>query len=186
MAPPVPRGVGDEPFTVALRREGAGRLELRLDGRLPVDWAVRLSSGLAAAHIDIVAASAHRQGPSDWHARLVCEAPGALFDTAALRRMVTTPSPAAAARWPAIAAFTLEPTAAGPWRLRIEAADALGFLGELLRALALHGVFARALDVATHRGRVDDVLLLSSMGQPSLSPTAQATLERMLRAALLA
>jgi hypothetical protein len=174
-------------FTVSLWPDGGRRTEIRLDGRLPGDWAARVSAGLALAGVSIEAATARRLGPqaaSAWTARLWCVAGRARLDAPMVRHLVTTPSLAAPARWPLLAGFTLDAPGAGPSRLHVVAADSVGFLGELLRALALHGVFATALDVTTRDGRADDTLLLASVGQGALSATAWATLDRSLRAAV--
>lgn len=170
-------------FRVSVR--GAGRRsEIRLDGRLPIDWAVRLTTRLAELETSILDGFAERDAGGAWTVDLRCAAEGPMPDSEVIRAALLDAVHVASPRWPTLLSYELSPpTTPGPARLRVVARDAVGFLAHVLCSMALHGIFPRTIEIATRDGIVDDVFALSSIGQGDLSPGARAHLERALEGA---
>lgn len=170
-------------FHVSVRGEARG-FALGLDGRLPIDWAVRLTTRLAELETSVLDGFAERDPGGSWTVGLRCAASGTPPDAAAIRAALLDAVHVASPRWPALLSYELSPPAApGPARLRLVARDGVGFLAHVLCSMALHGIFPRTIEIATRDGIVDDVFSLSSIGQPQLSPGARAHLERALEVA---
>ncbi len=162
------------------------RIEVR--GALPVGWAGRLASGLAAQRIGIIRGWA-RERDEGWEAQLEVELPRYTVDlTPEAVLQLTGPDPAPLRS--ALDGLELLESRSVPSGddlvVEIEAADARGFLDRVLRLFAMHGLFPREMSVETSDGLVHDVFRLRDVHGRAPAPAVAAALEEKLRRVTLA
>jgi hypothetical protein len=164
---------------VDIKEDGPNRARVLLSGELPIDWASRVTAGIARGGGSIVRGHARRETVDAWDVELEVttdiKIPIAAVETWLEGATVELPANA-----PRIASFALTPTQEGPARLVLEASDTVGLLGGCLRAFAMMGVFPVAFEIDTRGSSVYDVFELRGMGQEGMPPDTRARLAKQL------
>lgn len=170
---------GETGFRVELTE---GVLHVTLFGQLPLNWLGQLGAALSRRGIGIHGAYAERDGAGGWQAVLQVRAE----DTDELEALdyvalcdEHAPESSAPQR-PRLTHFELWRAPSGMLELHVEGPDELGFLSALFGRLAFHGLFAARLSASTHGDRIDDALLLRSVGGSAPSDTTEKALRQTL------
>lgn len=162
----------------------SGLHAVRISGRLPPGWIGAFSLACSPLGIDIRQGFARRPGPSRWTSEfLVASAAGSpaveRMDFLALARQESAAAPLESIgidryviRRPHLASSELE--------LEVEGRDQIGFLGSLLKRLALLALFPHEVEIETRGDIVSDRFLVSSLGGRRPSQEALDALEAML------
>ncbi|MFN2537716.1 MAG: hypothetical protein ABR549_06135 [Mycobacteriales bacterium] len=161
---------------VLVQQDGLHRVELL--GSFPhPHWLAFLCGGLSAAGVSVVSGRAVRSAPLLWEGHLVVAGMVADLDIVALasRRPPTRDAAAPALSW-----ATVERRYDGRLELRLEAADALGFLGRLLGRISLLTLLPSEVEIATEDGRICDRFVLSGIGTSSPGDDVLDALRAML------
>lgn len=156
---------------------------IRMGGPFGPTWIARLANGLASMRNSIERAHATRTRDGDWTAELDVAAldAGSAPDRIPFLELVSSAS--VPDRKPlSITRYELRHVRdhGGTLKLSLEAADALGFLGNLLASLAMIGLFPVELVVETRAGRAYDVLFLGGVGGVDPCDKAREALDRLM------
>jgi hypothetical protein len=171
--------------TALLRPCEDGLHELDLTGVFAhPHWLAFLCGGLAAAGVSVVSGQARRDSPLRWQGRLVLDGRGATtpvtdLDVVALagtRPMIRDIGS------PALTSFQIRRRLDGQLDLQVDAPDELGFLGRLLRRVALLTLVPTEIEIATVRGTIQDRVVLGGIGTAPPSDEVLASLREMLTA----
>lgn len=157
---------------------------IALRGALPVGWAGRLASGLAAQRISVVRGWAQEHEDGGWDAQLQVELPQYTVDLtpAAVFQLTAPEAGPLRSALDGLELLSYRLTPAGPdVVVEIEGADARGFLDRVLRLFALHGLFPREMSVETSDGMVHDVFRLRSLHGGGPEPATVAALQAKLK-----
>jgi hypothetical protein len=161
--------------THSLRWDLSGRFE-------HPHWLAHVSGGLADLGISVVTGHAVRRVAGSWEAYLVVDVSGSVVpasdvDVAALAAAPPGPQRAVPLR---LSAVSVRRRPDGFLEVEVSAVDELGFLGRLLRRVALLGLHPVEVTVATRNGVVHDRLVLAGIGSKVPSEEIAALVEQVL------
>jgi hypothetical protein len=149
-------------------RNAIGLYELRIWGKLPIEWIVNLTSGIAGSGGSIERATARKLQRSNWDGTFEF-IPGRTVSAPELTDYLlmaksggrTVPNVAIS-----LDGYTLKP--GGPTRgglfLEIRALDQSGFLGAFMNRLSFYMLFPDEVIIETNGGKVYDRFWLKSAG----------------------
>jgi hypothetical protein len=182
----LPFSQGDVPGYV-LNRHTQARWSVRLWGHLGPLWAGSFSLGLSSASIGILRGFARQDGAGRWTAEfLLAPAPGApspeSIDFLALAFGSTAQDDGRPVR---LTHYALDggPDLGSALYLEVRGPDRLGFLGSLLRSLALLGLSPRQMYISTRDDEAYDRFLLKTVSGGVPSDETRRALEGRLREA---
>jgi len=150
-------------------------------------WLAHLCSALAERGISVTGGRAVRRSAGQWEGHLDVDVSGAFVPTGA----EDLPGLAAATRAPRdsgelrLTSVGISREGKGFLELRVVAPDELGFLGRLLRRVALLGLHPVEVTVATRGGSATDVVVLAGIGSTRPSDDIGLLLEQVLRGHLV-
>lgn len=156
-------------------------LTLTLWGDLGLGWLGRLSNALSRRGISIESVDAIRRADGSWFGALgisIARATVAPTELDYFALCSEGRDETIALREPRLERFQIERTATGALELRLNAADAVGFLASVLDRCEFLGLFPERLKVTTSDGMIYDTLWLR--GVAGNEPSSEA--ERALRA----
>ena len=150
-------------------------------------WLASVCTGLSEVGIGVVAGHALREPGGTWLAHLDVDVSAALVvpdgvDVAALAAQPPPPGDPASLQ---LSAVDVRRRADGFLLVEVVAPDETGFLGRLLRRVALLGLYPLEVSVATQDGVVHDRLLLSGIGVTVPSDDVAVTVEQVLMGLLV-
>ncbi|MGA7828292.1 MAG: hypothetical protein WCA04_11560 [Geobacteraceae bacterium] len=161
----------------------SGNFELKIWGRFPPEWIGQLSSALSRHKISIIKGTA-KKSLAYWETDFELEktrfaSDPRTLDFLALAKEENKTSPENSIT---ISHFTLEPPEKhnGALYLEVNAADQLGFLGQILNNLAFLTLFPEDISIDTVQGKIRDKFWIRGLGGNPASATAQAALKRKL------
>jgi hypothetical protein len=150
---------------------------------LPIGWAGRLASALAAQGVTVLGGRAHDRGAARWEAQFDVDLVDASLPldpqavAAMLRPDGRAPRPVGGLTLRAHRVF-----AAGEDLLvEIDAADSQGFLDRILRVFAFHGLFPRQMTIETIDGRIHDSFRLRGVHDGGPEQATVRALDARLR-----
>ncbi len=165
-------------------RNSFGTFDLNVRGRMPHDWIVNLSAGVARAGISIERGKARKVSALNWEGKFEMKPVAFGVDPEGLDypRLARTAAAKVDGRTLAIEQFSLRfPTAPGDaLRLEIRANDQTGFLGALLDRLSFFSLFPEEMNIETTAGKVHDRFRLKGIGGQPPSEAVVAVLRRSL------
>ena len=140
-------------------------------------WLAFLCSGLSVEGVAVVSGEASRPEPMRWTGHFLLDGPVEGLDIVALtgRRSALRDSAS-----PVLSSYSVARRSDGDLELRVEAPDALGFLGRLLSRVSLLTLLPVGLEIATVGGRIVDTFVLSGIGTAAPSTEVAEALEQML------
>lgn len=164
---------------VEIVSDGPNRARVLISGELPIDWASRVTAGIARGGGSIVRGHARRESADLWDVSLEVSS-SITIPSAAVQSWLEDAAVELPAEPPRIAHFALTPRPEGPARLVLEASDEVGLLGRCLRAFAMMGVFPVAFEIDTRGSYVHDVFELRGIGQDGMPADTRARLAKQL------
>lgn len=165
---------------VDIVRETADRSRVVISGELPIDWASRVTAGIARRGGSIVRGHARHETADGWDVQLEV-ASDIMIPSDAIEAWLTGDAVELPSDPPRIAHFALTSRDdAAPARLELEANDTVGLLGRCLRSFAMMGVFPVAFEIDTRGSRVHDVFELRGMGQDGMPEATRSRLAKQL------
>lgn len=166
----------------ALTRSGNGFHELRLEGHFyHPHWVAFLFTGLAERNISVMAGDARQPNQQDWIARFEIDcsdshaAPEALDFVALAQQTPAVPDSGT----PRLTSFELAQRPHG-LEVRLSGPDQIGFLGRLLRKIALLGLFPVEIEINTVAGRIEDRVVFRTIGGTTVDDKVRTMLESMM------
>lgn len=164
--------------TATIVADGQGRHRVELGGAFGhPHWLAFLCGGLSASGVSVVSGHAYRRTPLHWEGSFLVEGPVAGLDV--VRLAADRPS-ARDAGTPVLSSYAATRRKDDDLELHVEAIDALGFLGQLLRRLSLLTLLPVELEIATVGGRISDRFVLSGIGSSSPSDEVLVAMTSML------
>lgn len=170
-------------------RSFAGRLDVRIWGKMPYDWIANLSTGVAVAGISIERGAARKLAASEWQANfeLIPRESGPVPEEIDYLRLARTGRGTAPGAVLTLDGFSFtEDSLRGALHLEVRASDRTGFLGAFLDRLSFFSLFPEEMTIETRGGKVLDRFWLRGVGGQSPSAAVAAALHRNLEALLAA
>lgn len=167
-----------------VKRNISGNFDLKIWGKMPYDWIVNLSAGIAGSGISIERGAARKVSASIWEGTF--ELKPVAFGTDPERtdylRLVRTPAAKTDGRAFSLDDFSLRlPTASGDaLNLEVRAHDQTGFLGAFLDRLSFFTLFPEEMVIETTAGKVCDRFWLKGVGGQIPSEAVVTVLRRNL------
>lgn len=165
-------------------RNNSGNYDLKIWGKMPHDWIVNLSAGIAGSGISVERGTARKVSAARWEGKF--ELKPAAFSTPPERidylRLVRTAGGKADGRAFSLDDFSLRlPTPSrDALSLEIRASDQTGFLGAFLDRLSFFSLFPEEMVIETTAGKVFDRFWLKGVGGQSPSEAVVTVLRRNL------
>ncbi|MCU1603033.1 MAG: hypothetical protein JWO22_3742 [Frankiales bacterium] len=175
--PSVP-GVTEATATIETQAGGLHRVELAGSFGHP-HWLAFLCSGLSAKGVAVVSGKASRPEPMRWEGHFLLDGQVDGLDVIELAGRRSTVRDSAA---PALSSYSVVRRTDGDLELKVQAPDALGFLGRLLSRVSLLTLLPAGLEIATVNGGIVDTFVLSGIGSAAPSAEVVDALEQMLAA----
>ncbi len=179
-----PSATGEPRFEVFESR--GGLYSIAIGGRLPYDWAGRLSSGLARSGVSILYVDAKRGERNIWRGRFDVEPLAGGLDPRRIdypALMEREPPAPYEERWDLeIDKYRVGSPRdhAGALYVEIEGRDRPGFLGALLGHFASVTLFPYEMVIRTGNDTVNDVFILKCIGGAEPSAKIHETMEYIL------
>jgi UTP:GlnB (protein PII) uridylyltransferase len=164
---------------------GASRAALTLDGSFEHPyWLAQLAASLAGDGVSIVGGSAMRTERHAWSASfdLDTSMASATFGPRAIAFALRHPPVRTSSSVRVLSWDVQHRQQDGMIGLRVTAEDEVGFLGRLLRRLALLALIPIEMHVATADGRLDDTFVLARVGGVAPSHEVEEALRHLLAA----
>ncbi|HEY6871392.1 MAG TPA: hypothetical protein VI298_01565 [Geobacteraceae bacterium] len=166
-----------------LERNGSGTFDLKIRGKMPHDWIVNLSAGIAGAGISIERGKARKVSTLVWEGTFELKPVAFGADPKGIDYLGFARTAAKAdGRALSIEEFSLRLPAAScdALSLEIRANDQTGFLGALLDRLSFFSLFPEEMDIETTAGKICDRFRLKGVGGQLPSDAVVAVLRRNL------
>lgn len=161
-------------------RSAPDRARLSISGELPIDWASRVTAGIARRGGSIVRGHARREAADQWDVELDV-ATDITIPNDAVEAWLEGHAAELPSEPPKIGYFALTAVDdSRPARLVLEADDTVGLLGRCLRSFAMMGVFPVAFEIDTRGSLVHDVFELRGIGADGLPEATRSRLARQL------
>jgi UTP:GlnB (protein PII) uridylyltransferase len=174
--------------TIDVIEVGGGRAALTLDGVFEhPHWLAQLAAALAHDGVSIINGSAMRTSTRAWSAsfELDTSMARATFGPRAISFALRQSPVRTSASVHLLGCTVQRRVPENMISLRVTAEDELGFLGRLLRRLALLALVPIELHITTKEGRIDDEFVLARVGGAAPTKEVEEALSQMLAASVI-